>query len=145
MDTTDLAQPLHLEPLDVAVARDVIGIWELRWWEAVRTSQVTPADEREHNAVDDPGEAVAIATQWCGRSFSPGVVEFFAVNLTGLRLALDKFLAEEHRKLEEQVEVLEGMVRGAFDAQKDDDVMSRLAALEERAEEIHALLIRFVG
>lgn len=144
MDTTDLAERLHLEPLDIAVARDVIGLWELRWWEAVRTSQVTAPEEKEHGDVTDPEEAVVIATQWCGRSFSPGVTEFFAVNLTGLRLALDEFMAEERRKLEERVDVLEGMVRGAFDAQKDD-VSGRVARLEERADEIHALLTRLVG
>lgn len=144
MDTTDLAQPLRLEPLDVAVARDVIGLWELRWWEAVRTSQVTPPDEREHGDVADPEEAVAVATQWCGRAFSPGVVEFFAVHLTGLRLALDHFLAEEHRKLEERVEVLEGMVREAFDAQRED-VVSRVAGLEARADAILQLLNRLAG
>lgn len=138
MDTRNLAEQLDLEPLPFSTAREVVGVWEVRWWEAMRTALVTDPGDKEHGDVEDPAEAVRIATQWCGRAFNPGMVEFFAINLTGLRLVLDRLMADEHRRLEERVDVLSGMVRETLDAPAGTDARSdaRLSSIEEEVSGI---------
>lgn len=139
MDTKDTR--FRLEPLPFTTARDVIGEWEMRWWEAVHTATVTADAEKEHGDIDDPADAVRIATQWCGQAFNAKVCGFFAFNLTGLRLALDRLVAEQYRRLEDEHEVLEGMVRGAMeDAVEGRSVRAEIAGLKAQADRIETLI-----
>lgn len=114
MEIQDL-DPLDLGPVELDVARQLLSVWELRWLEAVRLAELTPEDERTHGDIDDPGEAVAEMTQWIGRNFSPQTVEFFAVNISGIRLAIDDVLAGEHAAMADHVDELRHQVQALVD------------------------------
>lgn len=106
MEARKLADPPDLAPLQLGVAYGLINAWEPQWWDAARTATETPPLERLHGDVHDPAEAAELITQWAGRNFPPAVSAYFAIHLTGLRLRLGEFLAEEHTRLSDDVDEL---------------------------------------
>lgn len=111
MDAGNLAQdPTQLEPLQLDIAGELIAAWELEWWEAVRTAFATDPPSRLHGDVTDHAEAARLVTQWVGRNFEPEIAEFFAVHLTGIRVALMRLVVGEYRGALEELDELRGEV-----------------------------------
>lgn len=106
MDTRH-AENDNLQPLQIEMARDLIAAWELAWWTAVRISHSTAPADREHGGMSEVEDVLHAATRWCGRSFDPEMVQFFAVHLTGIRLTLDRVISGEHQGVNDRVTALE--------------------------------------